>query len=406
MRIFYFYFIKNFLKEFSWKKFQSQEECSSLLKWLSETPKTTTVRVNLLKSTLAQVQDRITDEVLKAYPYSAPRIELIDGLPEVIAIGNLSSSPPPEPSNLKEIIVDVHCGAAILRGAHIFAPGVMAMPTKTQIDEIVDVSADVVGLCKKGTNVHYDGEKVFLGRGRVKMQRHQLYGSDVVPSGVAVEMLETVSGVPSLGDAYLEDVGLLQNLPSIVCGRVLNPQSRERILDMCAAPGNKTTHLAELMRNRGQLIALDKSERRVGLLQKNTSHFDSVQCFVCDATKAVRMTVDEGESPPFDSQSFDRILLDAPCSGIGNRPLLAVHMTAKMQSSYPKIQRKLFTTAVQLLKPGGTLVYSTCTIFPSENERIVAWALEKFHDQIDLVPAEPFFGGPGWSACGLTESQR
>lgn len=207
---------------------------------------------------------------------------------------------------------------------------------------------------------------------------------------------------------------MLQNLPSIVCSNVLSPRTGERILDMCASPGNKTTHIAELMGDCGQLIALDKTENKVKLLDEKIKMFglNSVKCFAFDSTKAV---IDDNDLimdsqkmeliPPFSPETFDRILLDAPCSALGNRPQLRNDISEKMLASYPVVQKKLFKTAVSLLKPGGVLVYSTCTVTEGENENIVAWGLEKFKN-MKLVAAEPLLAGPGWPNAGLTDEQR
>merc|ERR1712106_530837 len=96
-----------------------------------------------------------------------------------------------------------------------------------------------------------------------------------------------------------------------------------------------------------------------------------------DGTKACGDTV-EVDSPPYPPGHFDRILVDAPCSGLGQRPQFYNKMKLKELNSFPKIQKKLFATAVRLLKAGGTLVYSTCTNNTEENEKMVEWALETF----------------------------
>ncbi|XP_016984522.1 tRNA (cytosine(72)-C(5))-methyltransferase NSUN6 isoform X2 [Drosophila rhopaloa] len=310
---------------------------------------------------------------------------------------------------LKEIIVDTSCGAALLRGAHIYAPGVLAMESNTQLQEAVSVYADLGGKCKRGSVTRFDSpEKIFLGTGKVLMQRYQLFNnSDEPATGVAVEMQSNISRVPSLGDLSSEDA-LLQNLPSIVCVRVLAPQPGERVLDMCAAPGNKTGHIAELMGDQGSVVALDNSTSRVRSMLPKLDHYKSITAHVFDSTKAVAVgAAHSGPAtvPPFHCASFDRILLDAPCSGLGNRPQLSCSIKqAKVLHSYPNIQRRLFGQAVQLLRPGGILVYSTCTVTEAECECIVAWALEKFHD-LHLMDATPRLGGPGFPLPDLDASK-
>lgn len=236
-----------------------------------------------------------------------------------------------------------------------------------------------------------------------------------IQSGIAVLIERVRSGVSSLGDEYIQEgFGMLQNLPSIVCGHVLGPMSGETVLDMCASPGNKTTHLAELMNDSGRIVALDKTPNKLKLLTSKMCAFDvkSVQCFAFDSTKALdefqvlENTNNRPLEPPFAPNTFDRILLDAPCSALGNRPQLRNDISPKMLASYPVVQKKLFRAAVGLLKPGGVLVYSTCTVNSAENEQLVSWALDKFGNEIQLVPALPRFGGPGWMGEGLTEEQR
>lgn len=172
---------------------------------------------------------------------------------------------------------------------------------------------------------------------------------------------------------------------------------------MCASPGNKTTHLAQLMNDTGRIIALDKSKSRLEVLEQNIQRFkfECVECFCFDATKAFSETSDDTWTPPFNKETFDKILLDAPCSGLGNRPILAVSKaTTQSIKSFPKLQKKLLEVAMKLLKIGGILVYSTCSI-QVENESNVAWALEKYGNKIELIDAKPHFGGHGFANAGL-----
>lgn len=229
-------------------------------------------------------------------------------------------------------------------------------------------------------------------------------------SGIAIQITATSSKVPSIGDAYLPaGSAMLQNLPSIICAHVLNPLRGEKVLDMCAAPGNKTSHLAELMADNGLIVAVDKTPNKLKVLKEKirTYEFQSVNCFAYDSTKLLSddSCGEEAIEPPFPSHFFDKILLDAPCSALGNRPVLRNDISPKILKSYPVVQRKLFATAVELLKRNGILVYSTCTVTSGENEEIVHWALNKF-DDIELLSAEPLLGGPGWSNVGLNDDQR
>lgn len=163
------------------------------------------------------------------------------------------------------------------------------------------------------------------------------------------------------------------------------------------------------MGDTGVLIALDKSEKRLIILKDNIKKFgfECVRCYNFNATDALSSTENTSPlSPPFEELTFDKILLDAPCSGLGNRPVLKSTMKKKMRNSFPKVQKNMLDVAVQLLKIGGVLVYSTCSVLEIENELNVAWLLKKYGGKIILETASPIFGGSGLANVGLNDSQR
>ncbi|XP_074049051.1 tRNA (cytosine(72)-C(5))-methyltransferase NSUN6 isoform X2 [Macrotis lagotis] len=225
------------------------------------------------------------------------------------------------------------------------------------------------------------------------------------PRGIGIRMTEPVYLSPSF-DNVLSNSLFLQNLPSTVVSHVLNPQPGEKILDMCAAPGGKTTHIAALMHDQGEVIALDKIPNKVEKIKQNAAllQLNCIKAFCYNGIKALGKVENGQGGPPFSPESFDRILVDAPCSGMGQRPNMACPWTLKEVTSYQPLQRKLFTVAVKLLKPGGTLVYSTCTITLAENEEQVAWALSTFPG-LQLQPQEPHIGGEGMVGAGLSLDQ-
>ncbi|XP_058805330.1 tRNA (cytosine(72)-C(5))-methyltransferase NSUN6 isoform X2 [Phymastichus coffea] len=318
-----------------------------------------------------------------------------------------------------EIIVDTACGSAVLRGSHIYAPGVLGMPRGLNIGDSVSVYVDLKQACKRGLVKLYDDEsKLFIGNGIVKMMREQIFCHDNSScSGIAIIMTDTISCIPQLNEKILPKGHLLlQNLPSIICSRILDPQPGEIILDMCAAPGNKTTHIAALMNNKGIVIALEKIKNKLEKLNSNIESFfaTNVKTFCYDSTKVVCESKDTciSNGPPFAAESFDRILLDGPCSALGQRPQLRNSISVYQLRSYVPLQRKLFSMAFELLKPGGTLVYSTCTITVAENEGIIAWALKAF-PKLELQCVREkltslnvgVFGTMGYNIDGLTVEQ-
>lgn len=145
--------------------------------------------------------------------------------------------------------------------------------------------------------------------------------------------------------------------------RLLDVQEGMRVLDMCAAPGGKTAYIAALMNSRGEIVAIDRFESRLKLLQKNMTRLnvDCVRTIVADAIE-------------FKSIPFDRVLVDVPCSGTGT---LSKKPDIKWRKDIFDIrdlnvtQLKLLSKAATLVKPGGSIVYSTCSIEPEENFEII-----------------------------------
>lgn len=166
----------------------------------------------------------------------------------------------------------------------------------------------------------------------------------------------------------------IQNAASWLPVLALDPQKGETILDMCAAPGGKTSHIAQRTDNQALITANDNSRPRLHKLQSNLERLGvkNVTYTLHDATRLARM---------LEPQQYDKILLDAPCSGEGMMTLdnkkdfesWSVAHIKRLQ----QLQKKLIIQAWQLLKPGGTLVYSTCTMAPEENEAVVDYLLRR-----------------------------
>ena len=191
----------------------------------------------------------------------------------------------------------------------------------------------------------------------------------VSQDGLHLELEKTKGGVSGL-KCYRRGEFYVQDEAAQLVGRMVDPKPDEHILDACAAPGGKTTHMAELMGDRGRIVALDHRSSRLHRLEENVNRLGLtiIEPVVADAKSL---------GTRFEKESFDRILVDAPCSGLGllrRNPEAKWKKTEDLISYYQSIQIGILMHVEALLKPGGVLVYSTCTTEPEENE----WVLDAF----------------------------
>jgi 16S rRNA (cytosine967-C5)-methyltransferase len=181
----------------------------------------------------------------------------------------------------------------------------------------------------------------------------------------------------------------VQDEASMLISHLLDPQPEERILDACAAPGGKTTHIAALTDNRATITALDLHDRRVELIRQGAARLGSpqVESRQCDLT----------QPPDFlEPESFDRILVDAPCSGLGvlrRNPESRWHRKPADVKQLAELQQAILDNVAPLLRPGGVLVYSLCTFTSRETEDVVQAFLDKYRNFIrddlhDILPED------------------
>ncbi|KAI9516605.1 hypothetical protein NQZ68_013661 [Dissostichus eleginoides] len=388
---------------------EAESRFQRLLTCLSHPPSYTCVRASTHLAPLEEIRQKLGEELKKQQMCTSSEKEVsVQILPHPLIPDVLMlpvDGPRPVEQLSSEVVVGAQCGSAVLRGANVFVPGILASPKFMKAGDVVSVFSDLEGRCTRGAT-SFQGMRVFVGNGVAQIDRSGIFCTDVAAKGVGVRMVEPLYQSPSF-DGVLPNLAFLQNLPSVVVGHVLGPLPGERILDMCAAPGGKTCHIAALMRDQGEVVALEKIKNKIDRIRQNAKmlQLNSVKVYCFNSTKAVSSdSAQEHEGPPFPAESFDRVLLDAPCSGLGQRPSMSCTWSLKELCSYQPLQRKLFHAAVQLLKKGGVLVYSTCTVTLAENEEQVAWALETF-PCLTLQPQEPHIGSEGMLGAGLSPEQ-
>ncbi|MGI9173850.1 MAG: RsmB/NOP family class I SAM-dependent RNA methyltransferase [Rhodothermales bacterium] len=182
--------------------------------------------------------------------------------------------------------------------------------------------------------------------------------------------------------AYQAQAIYVQNLASMVPPLALAPKPGERVLDLAAAPGSKTLQMACMMEDEGEIAAVEVVKGRFFKLRANleAQGATAVRTFLQDGTKVWR----------YRPEHFDRVLLDAPCSSEGrfhlSDPQTYAYWSPRKIKEMARKQRRLLYSAVQCLKPGGTLVYSTCSFAPEENEAILDKTLRRFDGALHLEP--------------------
>ncbi|AAL80790.1 Fmu (Sun) domain-containing protein [Pyrococcus furiosus DSM 3638] len=202
-------------------------------------------------------------------------------------------------------------------------------------------------------------------------------GVEVVQSK-RIPVVLKIKGPYDFDSSYLFRKGkiIVQEEASAVASVILDPKPGEVVVDLAAAPGGKTTHMAELMKNRGKIFAFDIDKARMKRLKDFVSRMGIkiVKPIVKDARKAPEILGEE---------VADRVMLDAPCTSsgtIGKNPELRWRLREQKIEEMAQLQRELLESAAKLVKPGGRLLYTTCSIFIEEDEDNVSWFLETYKE--------------------------
>ncbi len=200
----------------------------------------------------------------------------------------------------------------------------------------------------------------------------------LIPEGLflAFDSLDKIKPFLYEGLVYIQDIA------SMWVSYAVNPQHKNKLLDLCAAPGGKTTHMAAIMENTGSICACDLYPHKIELIRENCSKM---------GVKRVNIEQHDAVSPRSEwNEQFDSVLADVPCSGlgvIGKRPDLKWRRKEEDLADFPPLQKSILANAGKYVKKGGKLIYSTCTLNPAENENIVHEFLSN-NDNYCLVPFE------------------
>jgi len=209
----------------------------------------------------------------------------------------------------------------------------------------------------------------------------QVEKSKFVPEGL--KLLDSSSALINL-DKDIKGLFQLQDESAMLVAHILDPKPGDVIFDVCAGPGGKATHIAQLMKDYGQLFAFDILQSKIDLVNQNSNRLgiSIIKTGIADASKPDELL----------SMKADRILLDVPCSGLGTlrrHTDIRWNRTPKQISELSELQLNILNNSSKYLKPDGVLVYSTCTIEPEENESVVEEFL-KINTEFELEPIDKY----------------
>jgi 16S rRNA (cytosine967-C5)-methyltransferase len=242
---------------------------------------------------------------------------------------------------------------------------------REETERLMAANNEKPSLCLRVNRLKIDRDG-FLGL--LRAQEIHATPSPYLPFFVRVRSLARIGQMELFRNGYFT----VQDESAALPCTLLDPRPGQRVIDLCAAPGGKTTNIAEMMSNQGEILAFDKYEAKLQLIHRSVERL---------GLKIITLRADDAST--VDLEPADRVLLDAPCSGLGTlakKPDMKWKRDVTDLISLTRGQTAMLDNAARLVRPGGVLVYSTCTIEPEENQEIVAAFLVR-HPEFTLDPA-------------------
>ncbi|HUY01088.1 MAG TPA: RsmB/NOP family class I SAM-dependent RNA methyltransferase [Candidatus Deferrimicrobium sp.] len=357
-------FSKEIIKLF-WEKYGQRTE--KIIQALKRPCNKYAIRVNTLKTN--------SDEVIKILLSMNIQAEVHPKLEEVVELP--VKGPFTIPEYKKKVVVDKFTAESLIQGADLFAPGIIRT-SKIRVGEKVTITA-------KSGEILASGIAQMIARDMLELKQ-----------GLAVKITDSIYQIFSIRESSLFRQGYIfdQSFPSMVVSRVLDPQPNENVLDICAAPGGKATHLAQLMQNKGQILAIDRSKPRIKRLEEHITRL---------GIKNIKILWADSRNLPEEYLEWaDKVLVDPPCSALGVRPKLS--QITKDIINLVHYQRQFLKAAMTYVKPGGFIVYSTCTLTTEENEANIQYLLE--NNNCEIVEQSYCYGSPGEKLKNLKNWQK
>ena len=235
-------------------------------------------------------------------------------------------------------------------------------------------------------------------RKTIEQLEHNQFLCTPIPKLPEVYKIQQGEGPVTQTDVYEQSAIYLQSLASVLVSRILDPEVNEIVLDLCSAPGSKTSHLAQLMKNQGNILAVDNMPPRVEEMVRNLYRLGVRNTHVILAN-SFKLPLRDGFQAKY-------VLVDPPCSNTGviqTRPEVKWSITPDLVRRLTRVQSSLLDTGSQFVAPDGFIVYSTCSVTLDENEHLIRNFLDA-NPSFHLVPTHPTIGAEGFE--GFAHCQR
>ncbi|MCQ5377063.1 MAG: hypothetical protein NO516_03335 [Candidatus Methanomethylicia archaeon] len=337
-----------------------------VLEALKTPPREYALRVNMLKAD--------PDDVVSEFEAMGVRCRRSQVLDEAITIE--VDGPFTVRERGARITADKFAAESVMLGSNLYEPGVLRSERVRPGDEVhvADIYGHVVG----SGIAHFSSARPHT-------------------KGVAMTTTESVYRLPQIREtaAYAEGRIQEQSLPAMLVARILDPEPGEVVVDMCSAPGTKALHVAQIQGDRGTVYAFDNAPNRVAKIRSEIRRI---------GIKSVRAIPRDSRyiKQDFPSMIADKVIVDPPCTALGVRPKLYEDAKASDVEACSVYQRQFLETAASIVKEGGEIIYSTCTLTLEENEGVVEYAIESLG--LELAPQDPLIGSGGLK--GLMRAQR
>lgn len=261
----------------------------------------------------------------------------------------------------KKVLVDCKAAESIVLGANLYLPGVKEYDhfRKGDLVNAIAPGGECVALC----------EAVVSSNELRSMSK-----------GLVAKTITSKYKLPAIREMIEYDKGLFypQSLPSIAVGHIINPQPGELIVDYCAAPGGKTTHLIQLSRGSSRIISIDRSIEKATKIFETISRLRNPLNALIMPSDSRYLDIDHPLIRP------DKALIDPPCTALGFRPKICFNKSLRDALSLSEYQKQFINSAAKMLKPKGLLIYSTCTLTLVENEEVAQYAVKHGLEPIEI----------------------